>query len=202
MLSYALIAGSCLFNLVIWQFSARYPPPSYGTWPGQSNTRITSVGHPWSIHGQSRWISDVATLRSLGLIFFLRLPPKALPGSTGGGGGGGGWGGGGWGGEEGLGEEGGGGGGWRQQRLHPSPRPPSLWRGESHALAQILKNPRNPKNPSCTFSSIPPPPCWWTPTPPASPTTGQYNHIKPWTKSRTKSKWYIWNTSSRSCNFT
>ena len=36
-------------------------------------------------------------------------------------------------------------GGWRQQRLHPSPRPPSLWRGESHALAQILKNPQNPQ---------------------------------------------------------
>ena len=72
-------------------------------------------------------------------------------------------------------------------------------------ISRSCTNPQKsskPKNPSCTFSSIPPPPCWWTPTPPASPTTGQYNHIKPWTKSRTKSKWYIWNTSSRSCNFT
>ena len=46
--------------------------------------------------------------------------------------------GGGGGGEEGL-EGGGGGGGWRQHRLHPSPRPPSRWRGESQALVQILE---------------------------------------------------------------
>ena len=104
-----------------------------------------SLPHWSNISGQglnleSRWISDVATWE-VWAWFFLRLPPKALPGSTRGGGGGG-WGRGGWGGE---GEGGGGEGGWRQQRLHPSPRPPSPWRGESHARAQILKNPRNPQ---------------------------------------------------------
>ena len=123
-----------------WPLHIRFffTPSQYST--GQY-TIITSVGHPWPWSVQMNiWCCNFEKFVP---DFFLGLPPKALPGSTGGGGGG--WGGGGWGGEEGLGEEGGGGGGWRQQRLHPSPRPPSPWRGESHARAQILKNPRNPQ---------------------------------------------------------